>query len=71
MVFSIALCHLSYYWVFDTPIYPAWIASEEARDRLEKAARGQSESSEEIREQLRRDVQSGSAWRFRCRFGTV
>lgn len=51
--------------MFSTPIFPAWIASEEARESLEKAARGQSEASEEIREQLRKDVQSGNIGRKR------
>ena len=36
----------------------------EARESLEKAARGQSETSEEIREQLRKDVQSGNGKRL-------
>lgn len=65
MVMSLCFDNHSYYWVFSTPIFPAWIASEEARESLEKAARGQSEASEEIREQLRKDVQSGNMGRKR------
>ena len=70
MVGSLYVDDCSYYWVFHTPISPGWITSEDTRERLEKAARGQNEISEEIREQLRQDVHSRSERKLNSRSGT-